>query len=353
MRWALVWIVLGHVHTTFAEPRVWQDVGGRKVSAEIVRVEGDEVILERGGKTYAFEIARLSEGDQQFIEGWQERRAEQLKALRGAFDAFGLSHRAYAENAAYLAGEVFQNYLRRTPPEYREKMAAGLDYAIAEQTASLVVPSTYDESKPFGVYVEVPAPDRLRVPNAAYRSVYQKHQLIYISPHGAGNSEVLSRRLGLALDALASVKATYHVDPNRCYIGGVSGGGITSTMVCFLRPEHFQGAINVARGALLEPYTMQKRVGVFGDRFYEKGATYPPFLPGLETKHIALSRRYADKRWAFVSGEKDFNYEFTKASGAQWKKCGYTAKYVHVPGMGHTMAPPATWDAVLKWVGEG
>ncbi len=351
MRWSLVCLCLC-ITTASADQRLWKDVEGRTVKAELVRVEESKVILKRGEKTYKFEIAKLSEGDQRFIEAWQAKRTEQLKKMVGGFESFRLTNRAYDSADDYLAGDLFQNYLKRTPHDYRAKMAAGLEYKIADQTAALYVPPNYDESKPFGVYVEVPAPDRLRVPFSAHQLVYQKHELLYITPHGAGNSQVLSRRLGLALDALASVKAAYRVDPKRCYIGGTSGGGITSTMVCFLRPEHFQGAVNIVRGALLEPYTLEKDVQVLGASSYKAGTTYQPFIPGLERKHITLSRRYQDKRWAFVAGEKDFNYEFTKASGPQWKKHGYNAKYFHVPGMGHTNATPETLNTVLTWMRE-
>ena len=118
--------------------------------------------------------------------------------------------------------------------------------------------------------------------------------------------------MGLALDALTTVKSTYHIDDTRCYVGGISGGGISSTLINYLRPEHFRGAINIVRGALLEPYTLENDVtGVVN---FKAGSTYPPFLPHLANKHPRMSQRYRDKRWAFVSGEKDYNYEFAKAS---------------------------------------
>ena len=191
---------------------------------------------------------------------------------------------------------------------------------------------------------------RAHLPRADYRRVFAKHKLIYICPGGAGNQAILGYRMGLALDALATVKAAYHIDNDRGYVGGVSGGGISATLISYLRPEHFRGAINIVRGALLEPYTLEK--DVVGAVNYKAGTTFPPFLPHLKGKHVRISQRYRDKRWAFIAGEKDFNYEFAKASGPQWTKHGYKAKYFHVPAMGHHAAPGETLDAVLTWMAK-
>lgn len=65
-----------------------------------------------------------------------------------------------------------------------------------------------------------------------------------------------------------------------------------------------------------------------------------------------MNQRYRDKRWAFVSGEKDYNYELAKASGPKWTTQGYRAKYFHVPGMGHHAAPGEALDAVLTWMAK-
>ncbi|MFT4640641.1 MAG: putative peptidase [Verrucomicrobiales bacterium] len=87
--------------------------------------------------------------------------------------------------------------------------------------------------------------------------------------------------MGLAWEALVTVKGRYRIDPNRCYVGGVSGGGVSSTMINYLRPEFFKGAVNIGRGALLEKHTIEKAVKVNGNQGYAAGQTYPPFLPHL------------------------------------------------------------------------
>jgi pimeloyl-ACP methyl ester carboxylesterase len=337
------------------EAREFTDTEGRTVTAEVVRVINNEVHLRVRSKLYQWPLDKLSEEDQTFLHEWKlqfdAKRSERLATLVGRFPERPLTHRAYATPEAYLAGDVYEGYLKRIVPQYRADSLEALRYEISKQTAALLVPSNYDESAPFGVYVQVTAAKRGRLPLPEVSRVLQEHRLIFICPHGAGNTAPFGYRLGLALDALATAKAHYHIDPKRCFVGGVSGGGVSSTMIAYLRPEPFRGAINIVRGALLEPYTIEHSIRFFGGKqSYEAGQTYPPFLPHLSTLHPTLSRRYRDKRWAFISGEKDFNYEFTKASAPQWTKHGYQAKYFHVPGMGHTDAPAKTLDHVFAWM---
>ena len=326
-----------------AEVRTWTDQQGRTITAELIWVEDDTFTIRRQGRLYAWPAEKFSEADRVYAETWLVQREaakkERLEKTVGSFAKHPLTTRAYTDPDDYLAGDVFQDYLLRTRPDYREAMQAGLRYELTNEHAALFVPPNYDESQLFGVYVFVNAGEGARLPDQTYRGLFGKLKLIYIAARGSGNQEVLSRRLGLALDSLATVKAAYRIDPNRCYVGGVSGGGITATMIAYLRPEHFRAAINIARGALLEPYRMKETTPVFGGRSYEAGTTYPPFLPHIDDRHGKLSMAYHDKRWVFISGPEDFNYEFSQASGAQWRKHGYRAKAFDVPGMAHTNAP--------------
>lgn len=336
--------------------RTWTDTDGRSLSATVTRVDDTHVTLQVRGKDYRWPLEKLVAEDRAFLTDWRKaddaERAKRLATLVGSFKSQALSTRAYTKPEDYLAGEVLDSYLKRIEPTYRKDMLESLNYEIDQQTAALHVPASYDESVPFGVYVEVSSNSRSYLPKADYQAVFAKHRLIYICPHGAGNSKHLGYRMGLALDALATLKAGYQIDDSRCYIGGVSGGGYSSTLINFFRPEHFRGAVNIARGALLETYTIEKDTFVNDSRSYEKGQVYPSALPGLDDKHVPISLRYRDKRWAFVSGEKDFNYEFTKISEHHWQKRGYKAKYFHVPGLGHQPPPGETLDAVLSWMEE-
>ena len=335
-------------------PRAWTDTDGRTITGTVVRADDSHVTLRVKKKNYRWPISKLSQDDQTFLQNWRKeyeaKRAERLAKLVGSFERLPLKQRAYPKVEDYLNGDLFEEYLERVQPQYRIDIRKGLDYKIADQTAALYVPASYDEAKPFGVYVEVTSGRNGYLPNRAVQEVFAKHRLIYVCPHGAGNQAILGYRMGLALDALSTIKADYHIDDKRCFVGGVSGGGVTSTLINYLRPEHFRGALNVARGALLEQHTIAEDITVHDTKGYKAGTAFRPFLPHLDDKHFQISQRYRNKRWAFVSGEKDYNYIFTKISAPQWNERGYVAKYFHVPGMGHTAPPAETLDEALAWM---
>ena len=336
--------------------RTWTDTDGRSLEGTVIHVDAAQATLRIRNKVYHWPLEKFIQADRDFLATWrtlyEAKRAERLAALVGSFENYPLTTRAYPNPKDYLQGELIEEYFKRVVPQYGKDNLAGLDYDVAEHTAALYVPSAYDESRPFGVYVEVTAGKRGRLPDSTLQKIFAKHHLIYICPHGAGNQAILGYRMGLALDALATLEEAYQIDDKHCYIGGVSGGGISATLINYLRPEHFRGAVNCVRGALLEPYTLEKDILISGDKGYPAGQSFPPFLPHLKNKHARLSQHYHDKRWAFVSGEKDYNYEFAQASATQWKTHGYQAKYFHVPGLAHQAPPAHTLDEILTWMAQ-
>jgi len=57
-----------------AQARTWTDKTGRSMEADLVRVEGDEVVLKKGKKEYRLSLEKLSQEDQDFIEEHEEER---------------------------------------------------------------------------------------------------------------------------------------------------------------------------------------------------------------------------------------------------------------------------------------
>lgn len=63
-------LMMGFSLNAAAVARTWTDDQDRKVDAEIVRVEGDEVVLKSKGREINVPTSKLSKEDQQFIEQW-------------------------------------------------------------------------------------------------------------------------------------------------------------------------------------------------------------------------------------------------------------------------------------------
>lgn len=71
----MIMVALGLGMVTTAAARVWTDVSGRKIEAEIISVDGDKVVLQFKGKSVPLALAKLSPEDQKFVTTWQDERA--------------------------------------------------------------------------------------------------------------------------------------------------------------------------------------------------------------------------------------------------------------------------------------
>lgn len=78
----------------------------------------------------------------------------------------------------------------------------------------------------------------------AWIPVLQRHGFIFVTAEHSGNSEsVYERRIPLALIATYNVMKQYPVDPNRVYIGGMSGGSRIAERMALAYPELFHAAL--------------------------------------------------------------------------------------------------------------
>ena len=72
-----------------ASARVWTDTTGRKIDAEIVKLEGDQVVLLFKGKEVKLPLTRLSEDDRKFTEEWQKSKPAEKAAPAGELSLCG------------------------------------------------------------------------------------------------------------------------------------------------------------------------------------------------------------------------------------------------------------------------
>ena len=62
-----------------AGARTWTDVKGRTIEAEIVRKDGDVVVVKKGGKEVRLPLKVLSDADKEYVEEWEEENGESEK----------------------------------------------------------------------------------------------------------------------------------------------------------------------------------------------------------------------------------------------------------------------------------
>lgn len=59
-----------------AEVREFTSTDGKKIQAQVVSIQGNQVVLAMGSKQYTLEMARFSEADQQYFTQWKENEAK-------------------------------------------------------------------------------------------------------------------------------------------------------------------------------------------------------------------------------------------------------------------------------------
>jgi len=203
-------------------------------------------------------------------------------------------------------------------------------YDIAKQTYELYVPADYDSDAPYGLIVWVSPSDSGRPPEN-WLSRFDQHRLIWVGADRSGNKQPLNRRFGLALDAAYNMPRRFHIDRNRLYIAGLSGGGRVSSILAISYPEVYQGGMYIVGCNYYKQFPTLKDPNKYWPALF-----HPPAGPLLR-----LAKRSG--RYVFLTGEHDGNRDQTLTYYKAYKADGFThATYFEVPGMGHTY-PPADW----------
>ncbi|MGE3409562.1 MAG: hypothetical protein AB7I37_22280 [Pirellulales bacterium] len=159
---------------------------------------------------------------------------------------------------------------------------------------------------------------------SSFEAAARKQKIIFASPFAAGNDCPTQQRVRIVLDVLDDIRRKYRVDPERTYIGGLSGGGRIACAIAFALPEYFGGAMPVcAAGDLRNESWLQQRV--------------------IDRLSVAL-----------VTGDNDFNLgEVARFRGPMLADVGVRAKVWTVPKMGHTNPDGKTTAEVLQWLDAG
>lgn len=157
-------------------------------------------------------------------------------------------------------------------------------------------------------------------------SVLDRHGVIFITAEQSGNTEgVYERRIPLALIAAYNVARQYTVDPQRVFIGGMSGGSRVAERMALAYPDVF-------RSALL--HSSSDPIGT---------AEVP--LPAPE-----LLRRFQDStRLVYITGENDApNIEKDEASRASLRDwCAFDIVVERFAFAGHELSGAREFERAL------
>lgn len=152
---------------------------------------------------------------------------------------------------------------------------------LARERFVLYVPTGAPPPSGYGLLVFVPPWPQAKLPQGWEREL-DRRGLIYVSMANADNmTNVIDRRVPLALLAWANVGRRYPLDPARVYVGGFSGGSRVALRIALGYPDVF-------RGALLE------------------AGSDPPGSAALSLPPATLFHRFQqDTRLVFLTGGQD------------------------------------------------
>lgn len=200
------------------------------------------------------------------------------------------------------------------------------DYSSSAQRYELFVPPEYNPKNkkktwPVVLFISAGAEP---AGWQQFEPACRKQGVIFASPLAAGNDCPMQQRVRIVLDVLDDLRRNYRTDPDRTYIGGISGGGRVACAIAFSLPELFGGAIPVcASGDLREEGWLRQRV--------------------IDRLSVAL-----------LTGEQDFNRgEVERFRGPFLKEVGVNARVWVYPGMGHTIPDARDLPEVLTWLDSG
>jgi len=220
----------------------------------------------------------------------------------------------------------------------------GLDkkhqYDIAQESFEVYVPDCYDSNTPFGLLVWISASpsgsiEHFRDP----KQLMDKHKLIWVGANKSGNdTSTYERRIPLALDAAYNMQKLYNIDPNRVYVGGISGGGRVASITAFHHSDVYAGGIFVIGANFWEDMAVPDQ-----NSHFRIGASRP--LP----RYLFRAKTFG--RYVLLTGDNDGNRLQMHTYYEQgFSKCLDNVLYIQVPGMGHEVPPADEFEKALQYL---
>jgi predicted esterase len=215
------------------------------------------------------------------------------------------------------------------------KMARA-DRVLSAEKFYVRLPRNYSACNPAGVLVWIDA-GPVGQPPEVFNAALDDLNILCVSAANSGNDRPAANRFQLAFDALATAQARFHIDPERVYVCGISGGARIASMLQGCFPDVFAGAVPIVG---LNSYQSTPA---------PSGGVYPAAYtkPQGRTWEQLLKRRIA-----CMTGQRDFNYFEITTSVQILKGDGLEIKTFENAQMGHQL-PEEKWFAdAIKWVDE-
>lgn len=196
------------------------------------------------------------------------------------------------------------------------------------------LPEGYTPRTPAALIVWIDASTSGRPPEE-FNAAADALGCIMVGAADAGNGRLSTDRYQLGLDMVSTISQRYHIDPQRVYVTGISGGGRISSGLVACFPEVFTGAVPIVG---LNAY---KHVPLGDGRFVVQGFGRPK---------ASSWRLLRGHRVAPMTGPLDFNYREMVNATRIMTGDGLNVRLFEYEDMAHTLPTPERFVEALTWV---
>ena len=271
-----------------------------------------------------------------------DRTAGDWPVFRGGFEITSDLARGgsgFAMPQPYIPGAITM-----TTRTMKQRLYSGMpvrtestDRDLNQETLHVRLPSNYDPRRPAGLLVWNSPSPRGDIPNAFHAALDERY-FVCIGIDNAGNDRDVPDKFQLVFDAVANARQRYHIDDERIYITGMSGGGKVSSVLMMCFPDIFRGAIPIVGFG-----TYSQLEDQWGKHHYAYFAKPKHTLLELAKSH----------RMALMGGPPDFNYDEMVLRQEHLEADGFEEiRFFSYPDMAHQMPTPQRFLDALRWIDE-
>ncbi|MEE8154852.1 MAG: PHB depolymerase family esterase [Phycisphaerales bacterium] len=211
------------------------------------------------------------------------------------------------------------------------------DRDLNQETLHVRLPTHYDPRRPAGLLVWSSPSPRGDIPRVFHEALDEMY-FVCVGIGNAGNDRDVPDKFQLIFDAVANARQRYHIDDERIYITGMSGGGKVSSILMMCFPDVFHGSIPIVGFGSYSQLEDQ-----WGRHHYAYFAE-----PKRSLLELAKSRRMA-----LMSGPEDFNYDEMVLRHERLEADGFEQiRFFSYPDMAHEMPNPQRFLEALRWIDE-
>lgn len=278
----LIWILASVL--VHAQERTWTSADGKQLVGELLRDSGESVVLKIKNKEFTIPLARLGDEDRQ----WVETRRKEMEEKKKEFAALAGTIKTYPTNA---------------------------DQKV---TFHVYYPTKYSPESPLPMIILFSASGHGKSILEKFRESCEAMGWV-----GVGCDTFKNGVAGTILDPmfgelLPIIEKTIVHNPERLYLGGMSGGALRALQYTAKFDRPWKGVISCG-GWLGKAFDLNYREG------------------------MAV---------AWVNGDNDKNANsWIEKDSAVLKKKNCKTKIFHFPG-GHEIGPTATLTEAMRWALE-